>query len=258
MNIVIPMAGVGSRFSQAGFTRPKPLIEVEAKPMYHWAANSLPLQQATRLIFVVRQDEFTDELIQDIQLNYGQFEPRIKVLDRLTQGQAETVYLARDLLDLKQPTLIHNADTAFQHMQLPDQDAFGGLVVFEAAPDDARWSFAKLHEQQPERIIEVREKKIISRFASTGTYYFADTAWLMYSIKQALSQQTTEQGEYYIAPLYNAAIDAGHYIQRLNCQNFTCLGTPEQLQAALPHIPSLLSSQSHNDAHKHNPNQMAM
>lgn len=243
MNIVIPMAGAGSRFSQAGFTRPKPLIEVEGKPMYHWATNSLPLQQATRLIFVIRQDEFTDELIKDIHLTYAQFEPRIKILDRLTQGQAETVYLARDLIDLTQSTLIHNADTAFEHMQLPDPTAFGGLVLFEAAPNDARWSFARLHDQQPERVVEVREKKIISRYASTGTYYFADSAWLMYSIQQALAQQVTEQGEYYIAPLYNLAIEAGQYIQHLSCQNFTCLGTPEQLQAALPQIPSLLSNQ---------------
>ena len=66
MNIVIPMAGAGSRFVKAGFNVPKPLIHVYDKPMYYWAVHSLPLQLASRLIFIIRQDEFTPQLITDI------------------------------------------------------------------------------------------------------------------------------------------------------------------------------------------------
>lgn len=243
MNIVIPMAGAGSRFSNAGFKTPKPLIDVQGKPMYQWATNSLPLEYASRLIFIVREDAFTEQIIADINKTYGMFEPRIKVLENLSRGQAETVYLARDLMDLTQPTLIHNADTAFQSMDMPGDDVFGGLVVFESAPNDARWSFARTHDEQPDRVVEVREKKIISRLASTGTYYFSDSAWLMYSIKHSLMNDITEQGEFYIAPLYNRAIEDGHYIQCLKCENFTCLGTPEELEDALPRIPLLMQSQ---------------
>ena len=243
MNIVIPMAGAGSRFSKAGFETPKPLIDVQGKPMYQWATNSLPLEYASRLVFIVREDAFTEQIIADINKTYGMFEPRIKVLENLSRGQAETVYLARDLLDFTQPTLIHNADTAFQSMQMPDDDVFGGLVVFESAPNDARWSFARTHDEQPDRVVEVREKKIISRLASTGTYYFSDSAWLMYCIKDSLMNDITEQGEFYIAPLYNRAIEDGHYIQCLKCENFTCLGTPEELEDALPRIPLLMQSQ---------------
>lgn len=243
MNIVIPMAGAGSRFSKAGFKTPKPLIDVQGKPMYQWATNSLPLEYASRLIFIVREDAFTEQIIADINKTYGMFEPRIKVLESLSRGQAETVYLARDLMDLTQPTLIHNADTAFQSMDMPDDDVFGGLVVFESAPNDVRWSFARTHDEQPDRVVEVREKKIISRLASTGTYYFSDSAWLMYSIKHSLMNDITEQGEFYIAPLYNRAIEDGHYIQCLNCENFTCLGTPEELENALPRMPLLMNSQ---------------
>ena len=66
MNIVIPMAGAGSRFSNAGFKTPKPLIDVQGKPMYQWATNSLPLEYASRLIFIVREDAFTEQIIADI------------------------------------------------------------------------------------------------------------------------------------------------------------------------------------------------
>lgn len=243
MNIVIPMAGAGSRFSQVGFKTPKPLIEVHGKPMYQWATNSLPLEQCTNLIFIIRQDEFTEQLITDINRTYAAYQPKIKILDHLTRGQAETVYLARDLMNLTQATLIHNADTAFESMQLPDQNSFGGLVVFEPALNDARWSFAKAAHQNSDQVVEVREKKIISRHASTGTYYFADTAWLMYVIRDSMDQGLTEQGEFYIAPLYNRAIGEGQAVQILHCNNFTCLGTPEELEAALPSIPARLSSQ---------------
>lgn len=242
MNIIIPMAGAGSRFSKAGFTLPKPLIDVYGQPMYHWAVNSLPLQHAQRLVFVLRQDQFTDQLIEDIKQTYAAYDPKIKVLDHLTRGQAETVYLAKDLLELNQPTLIHNADTAFESMQMPSEQAFGGLVVFEPALNDARWSFARL-DSHSNKVVEVREKKVISRHASTGTYYFADTAWLMYTIHQHLAEGITEQDEYYIAPLYNCAIAQSQWIELLPCTRFTCLGTPEELEAALPHIPQLQHSQ---------------
>lgn len=243
MNIVIPMAGAGSRFSRVGFSVPKPLIEVHGKPMYQWATNSLPLKKDCNLVFIIRQDDFTEQLVADIETNYAEYQPKIKILAKLTRGQAETVYLAQDLLDLTQPTLIHNADTAFERMQLPDAHSFGGLVVFEPAPNDARWSFAKTLDQHSDQVVEVREKVIISRHASTGTYYFADTRWLIKTIQDTLQHNLTEQGEFYLAPLYNVAIEAGYYIQTLECENFTCLGTPEELSAALPTLTTRLQYQ---------------
>ena len=244
MNIIIPMAGAGSRFSQAGFKLPKPLIDVHGKPMYQWAANSLPLDQAGKLVFIIRQDDFTDQLSDDIAFTYAAYDPEIIALKELTRGQAETVYLAADALDFAEPTLIHNADTAFESMTLPDAQSFGGLVTFESAPDDARWSFARVDEIDIDKVVEVREKQIISRHASTGTYYFKDTDWLLNAIDNQLTQGLTEQGEFYIAPLYNQAIDQGHYIELLHCHNFTGLGTPEELKMAWPDIPQRLGHQT--------------
>ena len=244
MNIIIPMAGAGSRFSQAGFKLPKPLIEVHGKPMYQWAANSLPLDQAGRLVFIIRKDEFTQQLSDDIAYTYAGYDPDIVVLNSLTRGQAETVYLAADVLDTREATLIHNADTAFESMTMPNNHSFGGLVTFECAPNDARWSFARVDDLDTDKIVEVREKQIISSHASTGTYYFSDTEWLLTAIHQQLEQGMTEQGEFYIAPLYNRAIHDGHYIELLHCQNFTGLGTPEELKLAWPTIPHRLGHQT--------------
>ena len=244
MNIIIPMAGAGSRFSQAGFKLPKPLIEVHGKPMYQWAANSLPLDQAGKLVFIIRQDEFTDQLTDDIAYTYAGYDPDIIVIKNLTRGQAETVFLAANALDLNTSTLIHNADTAFESMTMPDANSFGGLVTFESAPDDARWSFARVDEVDTDKVVEVREKQIISRYASTGTYYFNNTEWMLSAIEHQLAEGLTEQGEFYIAPLYNQAIADGHYIELLHCHNFTGLGTPEELKAAWHDIPQRLGQQT--------------
>lgn len=233
MNIVIPMAGAGSRFTQAGFDIPKPFIMVRGKPMYRWAVDSLPLQSAKNLVFILREDNFTEKLILDIKSNYGQYDPKIKVLNSLTRGQAETVYLAKYALDLSQPILIHNADTAFMTMQSPCNDCFGALVVFKPAANDARWSFAKTSDHDINRVIEVREKIIISEHASTGTYYFSDTQWLLNTIKYNITHNIREKGEFYLAPLYNQAIAEKKDIQLLHCSNFTCMGTPEELKVAL-------------------------
>lgn len=257
MNIIIPMAGAGSRFSQAGFTVPKPLIDVHGKAMYRWATDSLPLEQASNLVFILRQDDFTAQTVDDIEQHYAAWQPKITILPTLTRGQAETVYLAKELLDLTQPTLIHNADTAFVHMQLPSAASFGALVVFEPALNDARFSFAKTLHEDSDQVIEVREKVIISRHASTGTYYFADTQWMLNTIAHSLEQNLIEQGEFYLAPLYNLAIQEGHYVQTLNCQNFTCLGTPEELAANLADLPTRLQQQTKHSYREHHHDQIA-
>lgn len=247
MNIVIPMAGAGSRFTQAGYTLPKPLIEVAGQPMYRWAVDSLPIQPNDRVVFILREDEFLPQLQADIESHYEAYQPIIHVLKTLSRGQAETVWLARTHYALDQPILIHNADTAFaltrDAIALPDE-TFGMLVVFD---DDApRWSFARTDASG--LVVEVREKQVISRHASTGTYYFAQTDWLLDAIEDDLAHDRREQGEFYLAPLYNRAIANGKRVVIAPCEQFTCMGTPTDLAQALPHMGELAQAQQHQQA----------
>src|ERR1051325_3090982 len=114
LNIVMPMAGLGSRFRQAGFSVPKPLIDVRGRPMYAWATESLPLEKCTKLIFILlaSQPEFPD-LKRDIESRYAKFEPIVLVVSELTAGQAITVLRAKKFIANDEELLIHNADTAF-------------------------------------------------------------------------------------------------------------------------------------------------
>ena len=112
MNIVMPMAGRGSRFVEAGIDTPKPLIPVRGKPMYAWATDGLPLAAANRLIFICLAEHLADAALErDIRTRYAKHDPIIIELEQVTAGQACTVLVARHFIDRDEPLLIFNADT---------------------------------------------------------------------------------------------------------------------------------------------------
>ena len=226
MNYVIPMAGAGSRFVNAGFTLPKPLIPVEGEAMYRWAVASLDLTRCTRLIFVLRRGEYTDQLSHDIASTFAGQDPRILVIDHLTRGQAETVLLTRDLIDYDQPVLVHNSDTAFT--STADAWDFGTddgvLLTFHS--DEARWSYARADATG--RVDLVAEKVVISDQASTGTYYFADARDLFDRLER-LSSTPVGADELYLAPLYNDMIADGRTVTVRPVRQNLCFGTPLDL-----------------------------
>lgn len=238
MTIIIPMAGAGSRFAQAGYTVPKPLIKVLGKPMYAWAVEGLPLVDCHKLIFVIRRDQPEyHQLAADIQARYRQFHPLIHALDQLTRGQAETVLAVREHLEDEAPLLIHNADTAVLApdgwcRQTADRGADGALLVFDSAED--RWSYSRTGEDG--WVAEVREKQVISRQASTGTYLFQSSREFLQTAAARLQAQSLEQGEFYVGPLYNDLILRGKRFLNVPVRDMWCLGTPADLELSVPRL----------------------
>lgn len=230
INIVITMAGAGTRFSKAGYKLPKPLIPLFNVPMYRFSTNSLPLRLAAKLIFVIQKGEFSEEIKRDIKENYSSYNFEIVELQDLTRGQAETLYLARESLMHNFPTLIHNADSAVS-FDAPNLEEIlkkydGALVTFES--QSANYSYAKLDDNG--NVTEVKEKQVISTFASTGTYYFKSTVQMISLLKDMLDNNQKELGEFYIAPLYNKLINQGMKVSVLESRNYLCYGTPEELK----------------------------
>ncbi len=175
MNIVMPMAGRGSRFAEIGIEVPKPLIDVRGRPMYAWATESLPLELARRVIFICLDEHLQQrDLEDDIRQRYARWQPEIIPLREVTEGQACTVLKAKAWIDNDEPLLIYNADTYCRtslSKRLPrlSPDVAGLLGVFHAAGD--KWSFARTDDRG--RVLEVAEKRRISEWASTGLYYFS-------------------------------------------------------------------------------------
>lgn len=231
MNIVMPMAGRGTRFAQIGLTTPKPLIDVRGKPMYAWATEGLPLARATKLIFICLAEHLSDRALErDIKSRYAAYAPVIIALDHVTQGQACTVLAARELIDNDEPLLIFNADTYCRTTlgqaleSLPPQ-VDGVLDVFHA--DGDRWSFARLDGQR--RVLETAEKRRISDWATTGLYYFRRGRDFVRHADAMLAANDRSSNEFYIAPVYNRMIVAGADIRANPVDQVWVLGTPEDL-----------------------------
>jgi NDP-sugar pyrophosphorylase family protein len=235
LNIVMPMAGLGSRFRQAGFQVPKPLIDVRGRPMYAWATESLPLEKSTRLIFILlaSQPEFPD-LKRDIKQRYAKHKPIVLAVPELTAGQAITVLRAKEFINNDEPLLIHNADTAFDvdHSWIgraTEEKLDGALLVFPS--QEKRWSFSR---ESPQGFVEeVREKEAISTWATTGTYWFRRGADFVGTAEARFNSDRREASEFYVGPLYNDLIARGSKVKNFPIRKLHCFGTPEDLVATL-------------------------
>jgi dTDP-glucose pyrophosphorylase len=231
VNLVLPMAGRGSRFAEVGFTVPKPLIPVRGRPMYAWAMDSMPLALATRVIFICLADHLRDRaLADDIRARYAAFDPIIVALDHVTEGQACTVLTAGEHIDRDEPLVIYNADTFCKtHLEanlraLPDEVA-GVLGVFEAPGE--QWSFARTDEHG--RVVETAEKRRISPWATTGMYHFARGRDFVRHTEAMIADNDRTRGEFYVAPVYNRLIAAGGDVRIDVADEVWVLGTPEDL-----------------------------
>jgi NDP-sugar pyrophosphorylase family protein len=233
MNIVIPMAGRGKRFAECGFKDPKPLIPVLGKPMYSWAVDGLPLDSASRLIFICLREHLEGSgLEQDIRTRYARYEPAVISLDKVTDGQACTVLAARERIDSVEDLLIYNADT---YCPTTLKDALvhfgpaiaGVLDVFQGKGN--HWSFARTDAKG--RVIETAEKRRISEWATTGLYYFRHGRDFVRHADAMVEAGDRSNGEFYVAPVYNRMIAVGADVRINPVKEIWVLGTPEELAA---------------------------
>jgi len=230
MNFIIPMAGYGARFIQAGYKLPKMLLEAHNKTLLEWSLNSLPLHLANTVIFIglkEHQDKFS--LQKTVETLYPDINSKFIFLDKVTRGQAETSYLALKLCDPEAPLVIFNIDTFFSSSTLetnllnPSVD--GVLGSFMSVEN--RFSFAALdHDNQ--YVVEVREKEVISSNALTGLYTFKNLADFAETYEHHLAGNLTTKGEYYIAPMYNYLIANGKKYILDYVDKHYILGTPSE------------------------------
>ncbi len=230
MNFVIPMAGLGSRFQNAGYSLPKPLIPAHGKTLLEWSIDSLPLELCSNLIIIALQEHCQRfPLIEFIEEKYYSLQPKILQLNQTTNGQAETVFLSQHLWDHSQELLIFNADTAFISPSLTEtlktHSSDGILATFTA--DSPKYSYAQTNPQG--FVTHTAEKIVISNQALNGLYHFTHTADFIDTFTYHQKNNLRYNNEYYIAPMYNYLIQQGkQFILHPIEQNFI-LGTPEEL-----------------------------
>lgn len=237
MQIVITMAGRGSRFREAGYTVPKYRIEARGHSLFEWSMKSLAgYGYEHHYIFLVRREDAAADFIRTTAANMGMRNVTVMELERETDGQATTALLAASRWEISQPLLIYNIDTFVEPMELKreDIDGDGFIPCFRAAGN--HWSFVRLDEQG--NAVEVREKERISEHCTLGAYYFRSCGlyqelYREYYEAGKFRELTGEAGrERYVAPLYNYLIAKGGIVKIIdvNPARVHVLGTPEELQ----------------------------
>jgi HAD superfamily hydrolase (TIGR01509 family) len=229
MNVLIPMAGAGSRFQQAGYTFPKPLIDVEGKPMIQVVVDNLNIDAT--FIYVV-QKEHRIKYNLDTLLNLITPGCKIVEVDGITEGAACTTLLAKEYIDNDQPLVMANSDqfvewdsNEFMYKMI-EQKVDGGILTFKAT--HPKWSFAKVVEYG--YVTEVAEKNPISDIATVGVYYWAKGSDYVKYAEQMISKNIRTNNEFYTCPTFNEAIGDGKKIKTFNIEKMWGLGTPEDLK----------------------------
>ena len=228
LNVLIPMAGAGSRFEQAGYTFPKPLIEVRNKPMIQVVVDNLNIK--ANYIYVV-QKKHRQAYNLDTLLNLLTPGCKIVEVDTLTEGAACTALLAKEFINNDAPLFFANSDQFVEWdsnefmYKMNETNADGGIVTFKAT--HPKWSFAKVGADG--LVTEVAEKNPISDTATVGYYYWKNGSDFVKYAEQMIEKNIRVNNEFYVCPVFNQAIEDGKSIRTFDVGGMWGLGTPEDL-----------------------------
>ena len=237
LNIVLPIAGAGSRFVDAGYTTPKPFIDVAGEPMIVKVLENLKYENA-RYILLARTEHMEKEpdLVKRIEDTYNAiFIP----VDKLTEGAACTVLYAKDHIDNEEPLMIANSDQIVD-MEISSyiEDCFdrkldGSILTFVDKHRDPKWSFARIDEDG--MVLEVKEKVVISEYATVGIYLYTEGKDFVHAASDMIAEDNRVNNEFYVCPTYNYLIREQKRIGIFNIEfdSMHGLGTPEDLNLYL-------------------------
>lgn len=230
MNIIIPMAGLGSRFPESVYQTCKPLIPINGIPMIAHTISSLNL--SGNYIFILKQDKYTDELIS--VLKNIRVESKIIVLEESTSGPAETCLAARQYLLDQEELMIANSDQIMWwnselFVNCTKVNSIDGLIVTFNSKSPAN-SYAKINKDG--NVIEVKEKEVISDLALSGVHYWKKAQDFFWSAETMIQASNKSMGEYYIGPTFNYLIAKGFRLGIHHLPGFqhNPVGVPEDLQ----------------------------
>ena len=228
LNVLIPMAGAGSRFEKAGYTFPKPLVEADNKPMIQWVIESLNLD--SNYIFLVQREH---QQKYNISSTLKILKPNCKIvyLDGVTEGAACTTLLAKKFINNDNPLIIANSDqfiewdTSKTMYNFYSKKIDGGILCFNSS--HPKWSYAKVDKNN--YVKKVAEKKVISNNATVGLYFWKKGKDYVNYAEKMIKKNIRVNNEFYVCPVYNEAIKDNKKIIIDRADKMWGLGTPEDL-----------------------------
>ncbi|MEW6994799.1 glycosyltransferase family 2 protein [Colwelliaceae bacterium MEBiC 14330] len=238
LNIVVPMAGKGSRFSKAGYVDPKPLIMVKNKRMIEVVINNLTPACEHQFIFVCQEAHYKDYNLESI---FSKACKKFKVvtINGVTDGAAITVLKAREFINNDNPLMIANSDQWIDVdindylIDMDSRDLDGSMLTMKA--DDPKWSYAKVDNDN--LVSEVVEKVVISDEATVGIYNFKRGKDFCHFADYMIKKNIRSNNEFYVAPVYSFMAEKGSAIGVFNvgeeANGMYGLGIPSDLDLFL-------------------------
>ncbi|MAS89815.1 MAG: glycosyl transferase family 2 [Thaumarchaeota archaeon] len=235
MKILIPMAGRGKRFEDAGYSFPKPLIDINGKTMIQIIIENLNF--SAEHILICQKEHYEKYALKEL---LDLITPNCKIIQvsEITEGAACTALLSKESINNDEELIIANSDQWVnwnnQHFLsfLRDNDADGGIVTFYST--HPKWSFVKLDDEG--KVTIVAEKKPISNIATVGIYYFKKGKYFVEAAEQMIGKNIRTNNEFYIAPVYNEMIQSNKKILNYPIAEMRGLGTPEDLSKFMENI----------------------
>ncbi len=240
LNIVIPMAGRGSRFQEAGYAFPKPLIDINGKTMIEVVINNLKPKTDHKFIFICQKDHYEKYDLHNILKNATNNNFEVVQINGITQGAACTVLCAKEYINNGDDLLIANSDqfiendiNSFINTSRKD-DKDGVIMTFTSS--HPKWSYARVDDTG--KVLETAEKKVISDKATVGIYYFKKGSDFVKGAEAMIKKGIRHNNEFYVCPVYNELILDGEniYIDEINSDKIHGLGTPEDLDKFLTEL----------------------
>jgi dTDP-glucose pyrophosphorylase len=229
LNILIPMAGAGKRFSDAGYIFPKPLIEINNKPMIQWVIEGLNIR--ANYIFIIQKEHNESYNLSSV-LKIIDPHCKIVVIDKLSEGAACTTLLAKKYINNKNPLIIANSDQYIEWnsskvlYNFISKKIDGAILTFKST--HPKWSYAKTTDDNI--VLEVAEKKVISENATVGVYLWRfGSDYVKYS-ERMIKKEIRVNNEFYVCPVYNEAIKDKKKIVIYPIDRMWGLGTPHDLE----------------------------
>lgn len=232
LNIVVPMAGRGSRFANAGYKLPKPLIDVNGHPMIEVVTQNIRPKCEHRFIYICLQEHIETYDLPHVLSRIAPGSVIVPVCE-VTEGAACTVLLAERYINNSDALMIANSD---QYVDIDINDYLSAMqendgLIMTMTASDPKWSFIKYDEQG--YVTMIREKEVISDEATVGIYNYKHGADFVKYAKQMIQKNVRVNNEFYVAPVYNEMVESGKKLVSFNIgsenNGMYGLGTPEDL-----------------------------
>jgi NDP-sugar pyrophosphorylase family protein len=244
INIVIPMAGLGTRFTNAGINIPKPLVVVNGKTLIEHAVESLKIEG--NYIFITRKyddptyNEQLTQILRKIQPNCTEI-----MLEKDQLGAADAALHAKEYTDNDDELIITNCDQILEWdsnkflKYIKENKADGVVVLYKST--SIKDSYAEIIDN---KISKIKEKDLISDNALIGVHYWKNGKDFVKSAEALLLSSLGLQKECYISETYNFLIKEGKSILPYAIPNneYICLGTPEYVEIYLAKVKEFYSN----------------